>query len=114
MFDWEYVNASARTAHVKKTALTEYTVAFCEAVKNAGIEPMIYFSRNQAKQLLDMEKLERYAWWIAMYELENPLLCKVDAWQYTNVGRVDGISTVVDINLLFTDYGVGSVFAPNS
>ncbi len=111
VYDWEYLNETARTANVESTELTEFTIAFCEAVKNGGCEPMLYFSSNQAKHLLDMEKLERYAWWIAMYELENPLLCKVDAWQYSNSGTVPGISTVVDINLLFTDYGIGQAFA---
>lgn len=110
VYDWEYVSAAARTANVNKTTLTECTIAFCEAVKNAGFTPMIYFNANQAKRQLDMEKLERYAWWLAMYNLENEMLCKVDAWQYSYTGRVDGISTTVDMNLLFTDYGIGSVF----
>jgi len=110
VYDWEFVSEAARTANVSGRSLTEFTIAFCETVKNAGVEPMLYFSVNVAKYWLNMEKLERYGWWLAMYNPENPLLCQVDAWQYTNEGRVDGISTVVDINLLFTDYGVGSVF----
>lgn len=111
VFDWECVGEQARTYHVKGTALTEYTIAFCEAVKNAGCEPMVYFNTNQAKWILDMEKLDRYAWWLAMYNLENEMICKADAWQYSYTGRVDGISTNVDLNLLFTDYGIGQAFA---
>lgn len=111
VYDWECVGEQARTYYVKGTALTEYTIAFCEAVKNAGCEPMVYFNSNQAKRMLDMEKLERYAWWIAMYNTDGEMLCKADAWQYSYTGYVDGISTNVDLNLLFTDYGIGQVFA---
>jgi GH25 family lysozyme M1 (1,4-beta-N-acetylmuramidase) len=111
VYDWEYVSETARAANVSKITLTECTIAFCEAVKNAGCEPMIYFNSNQAKRQLDMEKLERYSWWLAMYNLENEMICKVDAWQYSYTGRVNGISTTVDLNLMFTDYGIGSVFA---
>jgi GH25 family lysozyme M1 (1,4-beta-N-acetylmuramidase) len=35
------------------------------------------------------------------------MLCRVDLWQYTDQGSVPGIKGNVDIDLMFTDYGLG-------
>ena len=107
VFDWEYISADARTAEVKARLLTDCTLAFCERVKTAGYTPMVYFNSSQAKDLLHMQELKQYPWWLAMYDVTAEFPCKVDIWQYTNTGSVPGISGNVDINLLFTDYGLG-------
>ncbi len=111
VYDWEYVSQTARTAHVGKETLTACTLAFCQAVEQAGCQPMIYFNTDQLNRL-SMESLEHYPWWLAQYDLEAAFPCRADIWQYTNQGSVAGICTNVDINLLFTDYGLGAkIFA---
>ena len=111
VYDWEYVNDTARTANVDKATLTACTLAFCTAVEEAGCRPMIYFNSSQVKKL-DMEQLQQYPWWLAKYDPEQEFPCRVDLWQYTNQGELPGISGKVDINLMFTDYGLGKeVFA---
>ena len=48
VYDWEYVDETARTAEVDARTLTDCTIAFCETVQKAGYEPMIYFNRDQS------------------------------------------------------------------
>lgn len=107
VYDWEYVSEAARTAQMDRQTLTACTLAFCQAVEAEGYDPMIYFNTSQGRDLLDLEQLERYPWWLAKYDLAAEFLCRVDLWQYTNQGAVPGIAGNVDINLMFTDYGLG-------
>lgn len=111
VYDWEYVSDTARTANVDKATLTDCTIAFCDAVEKAGYRPMVYFNSAQVK-MLDMEQLQQYPWWLAKYDLAQEFPCRADLWQYTNQGALPGINGKVDIDLMFTDYGLGKeVFA---
>lgn len=112
VYDWEYVNETARTANVDKTTLTACTAAFCEAVENAGYRPAVYFNSAQVK-MLDMEQFQKYPWWLAKYDMAQDFPCRVDLWQYTNQGEMPGINGKVDINLMFTDYGLGKEMFAN-
>ena len=108
VFDWEYVNEEARTANVDAHTLTDMTKAFCRDVELMGYESMVYFNSSQATDLLYLKELQEYPWWLAMYDITMEFPCKVDLWQYTNTGSVPGIEGNVDINLMFTDYGLGA------
>ena len=107
VYDWEYVNETVRTANVGARLLTDCTLAFCQAVENAGYDAMIYFNSYQATQLLYLDELEMYPWWLAMYDISMEFPCKADIWQYTDSGSVPGISWGADVNLMFTDFGLG-------
>ena len=108
VFDWEYVNSEARTANMDARTLTDLTRAFCRDVELMGYESMVYFNSSQATDLLVLKELEEYPWWLAMYDITAEFPCKVDLWQYTNSGRVPGVEGDVDVNLMFTDYGLGA------
>lgn len=112
VYDWEYVSDTARTAKVDKKTLTDCTLAFCSEVEKAGYRPMVYFNSAQVK-MLDMEQVEKYPWWLAKYDMEQEFPCRVDLWQYTNQGILPGITGNVDIDLMFTDYGLGAEMFAN-
>jgi len=107
VYDWEYINDTARTANVDRALLTDCTLAFCQTVESAGYDAMIYFNSSQGRDMLELQKLEQYPWWLAKYDLKADFLCRVDLWQYTNTGKVPGIQGNVDIDLMFTDFGLG-------
>lgn len=98
VFDWEQ---ETRNADVDIHTATDCAIAFCEDVKAAGYDPMVYFNSYQAQHLMDMERLEDYPWWLAMYDVRAEFPCRMDLWQYTNTGSVPGIDGNVDINLMF-------------
>lgn len=103
VFDWERMGEESRTAQIQPRTLTNITKTFCQIVEAAGYEPMIYFNSNQAKNLLYLEELTEYKFWLAMYDTTMEFPYKFDIWQYTNKGRLPGIETNVDVNLMFVE-----------
>ena len=101
VYDWEYVSDEARTANMDARTLTDCSEYFCRLVQNAGYQPMIYFNRHQAANLLYLEELTDYPFWLAAYTNRMEFPYKVDMWQYTDSGRVPGIDGPVDVDILF-------------
>ena len=102
VYDWEYVDEVARTAAMDSRTLTDMAKAFCDTIEAAGYESMLYFGRSQSVDLLNLEELVDYPFWLAMYSTIMDYPYKIDMWQYTDQGTVPGISGNVDMNLLFT------------
>ena len=103
-FDWEYVSDTARTANVDAETLIACALAFCETVKSAGYDAMVYFNIEIANRLLDLEQVQQsgYGFWLAAYTSSMTYPHRLDMWQYTDGGSVPGISGNVDLNLRFT------------
>jgi len=101
VYDWEYIGDGARTDTMNARLLTDMVKAFCDTVREAGYDPMVYFGRSHSTDLLILSELVDYKFWLAMY---NPIMdypYKIEMWQYTETGSVPGISGNVDINLYF-------------
>ena len=101
-FDFESTVAgveSPRTAGLGKDQMTEIVEAFCNCVSQAGYQPMVYGNYYDLV-LYHYDYLEDKNIWWAEYDVSvpNPNL-DITMWQYANDGWVDGISTVVDMNL---------------
>lgn len=82
----------------ERTELIKY---YCESIKNAGYTPMIYFNINGALLMLNLEELEDYEKWFAVYDTDFYYPYAYSVWQYSNEGTVDGIESNVDLNLIF-------------
>lgn len=102
VYDWEYVDKTARTGKMDSMTLTDMAKAFCDTIHNGGYTPMIYFGRSQSMDLLILEELVGYPFWLAMYSTIMDYPYKIDMWQYTDEGTVPGIEGPVDLNLWFT------------
>ncbi len=103
VYDWEFVNSEARTAGMKGSTLMVCTRIFCRIVERAGHTAMVYFNQFQAENLLRLEDLRQYPWWLAMYTDQYTYPHQVQYWQYTYEGTVPGIGVPVDINLFFPE-----------
>lgn len=103
VFDWEYISEDARTANVSRLNLTLATKAFCKAIEDAGYRAMVYYNEYMAEYQVDLEQLEEYDLWLAMYSSRMTHPIKVDFWQYSATGRVPGIENEVDMNLWFPE-----------
>lgn len=103
VFDWEYVSGEARTADMDARTLTDCTLHFCKRIEEAGYTPMVYFNNYQGTQLLYLEELKAYDFWLARYTDRMKFPYRVRMWQYTDSGRVPGIKGNVDINVFFPE-----------
>ena len=92
---------TARTDHVTGAQFTKNTIVFCERIKEAGFQPMIYSNMVWEAFLFDMEALQEYPVWYADYEAVPQTPYAFSIWQYSEKGSVDGISGNVDLNIAF-------------
>ncbi len=105
VYDTEY-REDGRANDLSNAERTACAKAFCEAVLSAGYTPVVYSSTNWSVLDINMEELQNFDFWYAYYgEAEDIYLpYNFTMWQYTEKGRVDGISTDVDLNISFMDY----------
>ena len=102
VFDWEQ-KKEGRTLNLDARIVTDGAIAFCDLVKEAGYEPMVYFNPHHARRFFHLIELEDYSFWLAYYTDRMEYDYKVEMWQYTNSGSVPGIETDVDINIYFVE-----------
>ena len=93
--------ARSRTRDLTPEERTDIVIAFCERVKEAGYEPMIYGNLKSHMRMTDIYRLEEYPKWFAYYRTPLRYPYKFDIWQYTSAGSVAGIKGDVDINIMF-------------
>lgn len=93
----------ARTKDLSNEVRTDSIIGFCETVKEASYEPMIYSNRNWFAQSLDMTRLGDYKLWLAQYANEPDFPYWYAGWQYTEDGYIYGIDGNVDLNVWFEE-----------
>lgn len=102
VFDPERIrDDTARTDNVTGEQFTKNTVLFCEKIKEAGYQPMIYSNMVWEAFEYDMEALAEYPIWYADYEPVPQTPYYFSFWQYSEKGHVDGIEGNVDLNVQF-------------
>ena len=103
ILDWEIPTEDSRTAGMDGRTLTDMQLHFCETMKEKGFVPMVYFNWHMSRNLLRLNELEEYPFWLALYQDRMTYPYRVEMWQYTDQGRVPGIGTNVDINVYIPD-----------
>lgn len=123
-FDWE-TSQGWRTSntYIGKNKFTNIVNTFCNMVKQAGYEPMVYGNYNDLYRF-DIESIAKkykvwYARWWDKYqktsanyvagETTPTLNFAYQMWQYKSTGRVPGISGNVDMNVAFFSYSGSGV-----
>lgn len=110
-FDFEYdtiKKAANRGVSLTKQHCDDFTITFCEAIKKAGYVPGYYANGDYYKNMYsDKVKNKGYVFWLAHYKKdytyhEPPYKC--DFFQYSDRGKVDGISSKsVDLDVCFNE-----------
>ncbi len=98
-FDWEYL--TGRVDAPTDISLTDRAIAFCEEIQLQGYDAGVYFNQSFGYTQLDLKKLENYHLWLAEYNEIPTFRYHFDCLQYTEDGKVNGIDTKVDLNILF-------------
>lgn len=99
-FDWEEV-AKGRTGGHATSAVGDWAVTFCKAIEAGGYKAGAYFNQRYGYSIMRLEHLTDYAFWIAEYSSYQSFGYQTAFWQFTGSGRVDGIETVVDLDLMY-------------
>ena len=102
-YDLEFYTADeARTDDLTGEQATQNAIAFCDVIRQAGYEPVVYMNLHWAGSMYGMEELAHLPVWLASYGPVPALDRGVTLWQYSESGVVDGIEGPVDLDLWFT------------
>lgn len=85
----------------KRTAICK---AFCETIKDAGYTSGVYACKSWYESKLNAGSLEAYKIWLAQYASVPTYSGKYDMWQYTEKGKVSGVTGNVDVNISYLGY----------
>ena len=78
--------------------------AFCEILEKNGYWVGLYTSRSMLSTHIEDDIKSRYALWIAEWGPKLNYSGSVGIWQYSETGKVDGISGNVDLDIAYVDY----------
>lgn len=105
VFDVEKTaDPTGRMNQISVEERTNLTLLFCQTVEAAGYKPMIYHNMEMGALMLDVEPLEQYDKWLAYYNDDMYYPYEYKIWQYSDKGRVSGISSNVDMNICFEPF----------
>lgn len=117
IFDYEFAGKTGRlydaykAGNLSREKATNICLAFCDYVESFGYDSMVYANASMLTNQLDADRLEQNTEvWLANYTTNTSYKKKFNYWQYSESGKVDGVSTKVDCNFAFVKktYSSGS------
>lgn len=107
-FDYIFYDLEDKNAeNLSKEVITDMYFAYKEIIENAGYRCGIYCNKSWATNKVDMAKITDMKW-IAAYgsndgnvPADSTRYSECDIWQYTDKGKVDGVSGDVDLNIIY-------------
>ncbi len=94
--------SNGRGDKIDKATRTAVCIAFCETIRNAGYTPGIYANKTWFETKMNTSQLSSYKIWVAHYSSVCGYTGRYDYWQYTDKGRIAGVSGNVDLDLKYT------------
>ena len=83
---------------------TKVVNAFCQTIQNNGYKAGIYANKTWFTSKLNTSALSGYKIWLAQYNSTVTYKGRYDMWQYSDKGKINGISGNVDMNLSYLSY----------
>lgn len=107
VMDFEYSGRGRlETARLTNDERTDICRAFCDRIREAGYDPMVYANYTMLTQNLNPSRLENdYKIWFARYAYEAGYSGKYDFWQYTKAGIVPGVNGDCDCDFCYNGQG---------
>lgn len=112
VFDYEFagvktgrLDSAWSSGKLNKSKMTDIALAFCDTIKNAGYDAMVYANKTFLSKNLDHEVIENagYDVWLAHYTTNTNYTGDYKIWQYTSSGRIPGIANkVFDCNFMYS------------
>ena len=79
--------------------------SFCSTIQSKGYHAGIYSFSSLLSSKVYQQVLDKYAVWVAHWNVKAPgYTGNYGMWQYSDVGRVNGIDTVVDLDHCYINY----------
>ncbi len=78
--------------------------SFCSTLENAGYYTGLYTNLDFMRNVIDTAFLQNRCLWYAQYNDTCTYEGRIDLWQYSCTGTVDGFSGNLDMNICYRDY----------
>jgi GH25 family lysozyme M1 (1,4-beta-N-acetylmuramidase) len=105
--DMEYIpDDTSRIENTNAEQKTTIIKAFCDAIKAAGYNPMIYGDKEWLLKEIHLTKLTGYDVWLAQNEDTPDYPYKFTMWQYATDETIDGISGNANLDISFIDFAL--------
>lgn len=102
VFDLEKIkNDEARTDNLTTEEITSMTEQFCKLIEEKGYTPCIYGNAKIFTTKMKLEQFNNYQKWYADYQEKPIYIYDFEIWQYTEEGKINGISGNIDLNIQF-------------
>lgn len=108
-FEYDSVNyAKKQGVSINKTKASNFAKAFLNEIEKAGYTPGLYTNADFSNNYFFKTIQEQYDLWIAQYTSRCTFSGKYTMWQYSEKGRVNGISGNCDMDYCYKDYSKNS------
>lgn len=91
-------NGRADAKNLSRSKRSTILKAFCNEIEKNGYRAGVYASQSWFNENLDKATVNKFYKWVAKYSDIKPVI-PFDAWQYTDKGKIDGISGNVDVSI---------------
>lgn len=81
--------------------ITRACQLFCDKIREAGYKSGIYANLNWFNNYIDINKVNNNIIWLAQWSNYHTENFKIDMWQFTSNGQINGINGRVDLNEAF-------------
>ena len=98
-FDWEDWS-KFNSYNVSLTDINDIAESFIKEINDNGYTGMIYSSKYYLENIWNLNK---YPTWLAHYTKQTNYDREYLLWQFSNQGKVNGINTDVDLDILYTN-----------
>lgn len=96
-----YDGTKTRMVGLTSEDYTAFAVAFCNEIEKNHHDVMIYMNLDWANNHYIWSQIEDIPIWFAQYDAITRLNRAFQIWQYSEKGYIDGISTNVDLDIMF-------------
>ncbi len=104
-FDMEDADGyKAKHGMPNNQGLVDICKTFLLGIEEAGYYASLYASLSWLNNQLNSSELDRFDKWVAQWNTSCSYKKPYGIWQYTDSGKVDGISGNVDMNIAYTNY----------
>ena len=88
-----------------KDKITNIALSFMGRLKEFGFYPMLYANKYWLTNYIDTNRIKDYSIWLAEYMGgQYTYKGRVDMWQNSSTGTVNGISGFVDTDIAYVDF----------
>lgn len=90
-----YLGDCDTTLTVKHEELAQFAQIYCDGIQKAGYEPGIYGNKYWFSHLLTAPCFHQWKKWVIQHHKECTFSGTFQMWQYTSMGKVEGITGYV-------------------